>query len=224
MDCQVVRGDDVALLREGTQVSLSSSSQEQVDHSTASLADEMIVLPGLGIESRSLFVQEEGANLALLDETVQVAINGGETDAGQLFVNPSVDLMGERVVMIALKSCEHLLQLPRSTLAGGPSHRLPRILAIGRSECGIPNRGSAVKRFPVTASDKRRRGSSNPKLFRSVASSVSRWSMAPAASASRSEGAVWSHDIDYAHVPTHDQRQFVLTSPHQEETRNVQGP
>jgi len=44
--------------------------QEQIDHSTASLADEMIVLAGLGIESGTLFVQEEGADLPLLDETV----------------------------------------------------------------------------------------------------------------------------------------------------------
>jgi hypothetical protein len=65
-----VRRDDVALLREGAQVWPSSSSQEEVDHSTASLADEMIVLAGLGIESGTLFVQEEGADLPLLDETV----------------------------------------------------------------------------------------------------------------------------------------------------------
>jgi len=80
MDRQVVRRDDVVLLREGTQVHLSSWSQEQVDHATASLADEMIVLAGLGIESGSLFVQEEGADLAFLDETVKIAINSGETD------------------------------------------------------------------------------------------------------------------------------------------------
>ena len=65
-----MRRDDVALLREGAQVWPSSSLQEQIDHSTASLADEMIVLAGLGIESGTLFVQEEGADLPLLDETV----------------------------------------------------------------------------------------------------------------------------------------------------------
>jgi len=104
-----VRRDDVALLREGTQVDLSSPSEEQVDHSTASLADEMIVRAGLGIESRSLFVQEEGADLTLLDETMQVAVNGGETYSRQFSVHPLVDLVGERMRVIALESCEHLL-------------------------------------------------------------------------------------------------------------------
>src|SRR5206468_3427055 len=124
MDRQGVRRDDVALLREGTQVDRSSLAQEQVDHSTASLADEMIVLAGLGIESGSLCVQKEGADLTLVDETVKVAINGGETDPRQLFVNPLVDLMGERVSVIALESFEHLLQLACRTFAGGPPHRL----------------------------------------------------------------------------------------------------
>jgi hypothetical protein len=128
MDRQAVRRDDVALLREGTQVELSSSSQEQVDHSTASLADEMIVLAGLGIESGSLFVQEEGADLTLLNETMKVAINGGETDPRQPLVNPPVDLMCERVGVIALEGFEHLLQLTCCTFAGRSSHRLPRVL------------------------------------------------------------------------------------------------
>jgi hypothetical protein len=161
MDRQVVRRDDVALPRERTQVDLSSWSQEQVDHSIASLANEMVVLAGLGIESGSLFVQEEGADLTLLDETVKVAINGGETDPGQPFVNPPEDLMGERVGVIALEGFEHLLQLTRCTFAH-PSHRLPRILGsdgANVSDCGLSNRGCAVKRFSVTASDKRRRGS-----------------------------------------------------------------
>jgi hypothetical protein len=122
-----VRRDDVTRLREGTQVDLSSPSQEQVDHSTASLADEMIVRAGFGIESGALFVQEEGADLPLLDETTKVAINGGETDPRQLSVHPLVDLMGERVGVIALESCEHLLQLTCCTFAGRSPHRLPRI-------------------------------------------------------------------------------------------------
>jgi hypothetical protein len=134
MDRQAVRRDDVALLHEGTQVSLSSSSQEQVDHSTASLADEMIVLAGLGIESGSLFIEEKGADLTLLNETVKVAINGGETDPRQPFVNPPVDLMGKRVGVIALEGFEHLLQLTRCTFAGRPSHRHLEFWLIGRSE------------------------------------------------------------------------------------------
>jgi len=128
MDRQVVRRDDVALLREGAQVELSSSSQEQVDHSTTSLADEMIVPAGLGIESGSLFVQEEGADLTCLNEAMKVAINGGETDPRQPLVNPPVDLMGERVGMIALEGFEHLLQLTGCTLAGRSPHCLPRFL------------------------------------------------------------------------------------------------
>src|SRR3989442_15587353 len=96
--------------------------RSQVDHSTASLADEMIVLAGLGIESDSLCVQKEGADLTLVDETVKVAINGGETGPRQLFVNPLVDLMGERVSVIPLESFEHLLQLSRRTFADGPRH------------------------------------------------------------------------------------------------------
>jgi hypothetical protein len=128
MDRQVVRRDDVALLREGAQVELSSSSQEQIDHSTASLADEMIVLAGLGIEAGPLFVQEEGADLPLLDETMKVAIHGGETDPRQPVVHPPVDLMGKRVGVIALEDFEHLLQLTGCTFAGRSPHRLPRIL------------------------------------------------------------------------------------------------
>jgi len=87
----------------------------------------MIVLAGFGIESGSLFVHEEAADLALLDEIVKVAINGGETDPRQLLVNPSVDFARARVGVIALESCEHLLQLTCFTLAGCPPHRLPRV-------------------------------------------------------------------------------------------------
>jgi hypothetical protein len=124
MDRQVVRRDDVALLREGTQVELTSSPEEQVDHSTASLADEMIVLAGLGIESGSLFVQEEGADLTLLNETMKVAINSGETDPRQPLVNPPVDLMCERVGVIALEGIKHLRQLTCCTFTGRSPHRL----------------------------------------------------------------------------------------------------
>jgi hypothetical protein len=119
-----VRRDDVAFLREGTQIDRSNLAQEQVDHSTASLADEMIVLPGLGIESGSLSVQEESADLTLVDEPVKVAIHGGETDPWQLLVNTLVDLMGERVSVIALESFEHLLQLACRTVTGAPPHFL----------------------------------------------------------------------------------------------------
>jgi len=151
MDGQVVSGDHVAALRERSQVYPSSAPlQEQVDHSTASFADEMIVLAGLGIESGSLLVEDERADLALLDETVKVAIHGGEADPRQLPVDPSVDLIGKRVGVIALKSREHLLELTRFTLAGAPPHRLPRILAIGRIDrtsvdAGLPNENFYVK-------------------------------------------------------------------------------
>ena len=124
MDRQGVRRDDVALLREGAQIERSSLAQEQLDHSTASLADEMIVLAGLGIESGSLCAQKEGADLTRVDETVKVAINGGETDPRQYFVNPLVGLMGERMSVIAPESFEPLLQLACRTFAGGPPHRL----------------------------------------------------------------------------------------------------
>ena len=132
MDSHVVRRDEVALPRERTHVYLSSSSQEKVVHSPASLADEMIVLAGHWIESGALLVQEESADLPLLDETVKVAIDGGETDPRQLPVNSPVDLVCKRMRVIALESGEHLLQLTCRTFTGGPSHHLPRILAIGR--------------------------------------------------------------------------------------------
>jgi hypothetical protein len=124
MDRQGVRRDDEALLREGTQIDRSRLAQEQVEHSTASLADEMIVLAGLGIESGSLVVQKEGADLTLVDEIVKVAINGGEADPRHLLANPLVDLMDKRVSVIALERFEHLLQLARRTFAGGSPHRL----------------------------------------------------------------------------------------------------
>jgi hypothetical protein len=124
--------DDVALPCEAAQVDLPSSSQEQVDNSTAALANEMIVLAGLGIESGSLFVQDEGADLPVLDETVKVTVDGGETDPGELPVDPPVDLMRERMRVIALESCEHLLPLTCCPFADGAPHRLPRNLAIGR--------------------------------------------------------------------------------------------
>jgi hypothetical protein len=127
---------DVAVLRELSQVHPSSPPQEQVTHSTASLTDEMIVLTGLGVVSRDLFTQEEAADLALLDETVQVAIHRGEADSRQLFVHAPVDLMGERMGRVTLESVEHLLQLTRLTFTDGLPHRLPRILAVGRLDVG----------------------------------------------------------------------------------------
>ena len=148
MDRQGVRRDDVALLREGTQIDRSSLAQKQVDHSTASLADEMIVLAGLGIESSSLCVQKEGADLTLVDETVEVAVNGGETDPRQFFVNPLVDLMGERVSVIALESFEHLRQLACRTFAGGPPHCLTsRSWLPGGSDRTLNRRGYQIDGF-----------------------------------------------------------------------------
>jgi hypothetical protein len=97
----------------------------------------MIVPAGLGIEPGSLFVQEEGTDLSLLDETVQVAINGGETDPRQLSVNPLVDLMGERVGVIALESFEHLLQLTCCTFADRSPHRLPRLPGPGTERASV---------------------------------------------------------------------------------------
>jgi len=38
-------------------------------------------------------------------------------------MNPLIDLVGERVGMIALQGFEHLLQLTRGPFAGRPSHR-----------------------------------------------------------------------------------------------------
>ena len=117
----------------------------------------MIVPAGLRIEPGSLSVQEEGADLPLLDETVQIAINGGKTDPRQLSMNPLIDLVGERVGMIALESCEHLLQLTRCPFAGRPLHRHLDFYRDGAnvSGSGVPSRGSAVKGFSVTARDKR---------------------------------------------------------------------
>src|SRR5437870_13474049 len=148
MDRQSVRRDDVALLREGTQIDRSSLAQKQVDHSTASLADEMIVLAGLGIESGSLCVQKEGADRTLVDETVKVAINGGETGPRQLFVNPLVDLMGERASVIPLESFEHLLQLACRTFAGGLPHRLTSNSWLpGGSDRTVSGRGYQIDGF-----------------------------------------------------------------------------
>jgi hypothetical protein len=109
----------------------------------------MIVLAGLGIESGSLFVQEDGADLALLDETVKVAIHGAETDPRQFLVHPLVDLTGERVGVIALESFEHLLQLTCCTFARGPPHRLPRILARGRIDRTSVDVGLSNEKFSV---------------------------------------------------------------------------
>lgn len=143
-----MRRDDVALLREGAQFDRSSLAQEQVDHSTASLADEMIVLAGLGIESGSMCVQKEGADLTFVDETVKVAINGGETDPRQFFVNPLVDLMGERVSVIAPESFEHLLELACRTFAGGPPHRLTsKSWLPGGSNRTVSERGYQIDGF-----------------------------------------------------------------------------
>jgi hypothetical protein len=95
----------------------------------------MIVPAGLGIESGSLSVQEEGADLALLNETVKVAVDRSEADPRQPSVHPPVDLMGERVGMIALESCEHLLQLTRCTFASRSPHSpTSTFWVIGRSE------------------------------------------------------------------------------------------
>jgi hypothetical protein len=79
----------------------------------------MIMLSGLRVVSGDLVTQEEGANFTPLDETVQVAIHRGEADSRQPFVDPPVDLVGEGMGVIALKSLEHLLQLTRRTFAGG---------------------------------------------------------------------------------------------------------
>lgn len=84
----------------------------------------MVVAAGLGIEAGPLGVQQEGADLTLFSEIVKVPINGGETDPRQRFANPLVDLMGERMSMIALEGFEDLLQLACPTSAGGPPHRL----------------------------------------------------------------------------------------------------
>jgi hypothetical protein len=121
----------------------------------------MIGLAGLGIESGPLSVQEESADPALLNETVQVAIHGGETDPTQSFVSSPVDLMGERMGVIALESFEHLHELTCCACAGRSPHRLPlpRIRAIGRTErqlsaeYQIAGRLSTASQQPLAISD-----------------------------------------------------------------------
>jgi len=111
----------------------------------------MIMLAGLGVVSGCLLIQEERVDFALLDETVKVAIHRGEADSRQLFVYPPIDLVGERMGVIALESSEHLFQLACPTFAGGPPHRPPRILALGRigvSGCDISSHQPPVKWFP----------------------------------------------------------------------------
>jgi hypothetical protein len=120
-----VRRHDVSIFREPSQVDPSSPLQKQVDHSAASLANEMIMLTGLGVVSGCLFIQEEGTDLSRLDETVEVAIHRGEADMRQLLVHALVDLMGEGVCVIALECLEHLFQLTCRSFASGPLHRLP---------------------------------------------------------------------------------------------------
>src|SRR5262249_14169076 len=62
-----------------------------------------------------------------LEEMVKVVITGGGTGPRQLLGNPLVDVGRAGVGVIALESCEHLLQLTCFALAGGPPHRLPRV-------------------------------------------------------------------------------------------------
>jgi len=107
----------------------------------------MIMLAGLGVVSGCLLIQKERVDFALLDETVKVAIHRGEADSRQLLVHPPVDLVGERMGVIALESSEHLFQLTCSTFAGGPPHRPPRILA-SVSGCDISSHQPPVKCFP----------------------------------------------------------------------------
>ena len=68
----------------------------------------MIVLAGLGVVPGSLSIQEERADLAFLDKAVKVAIHRREADSRQPFVHSAVDLVGERVGVIALESCAYL--------------------------------------------------------------------------------------------------------------------
>lgn len=68
----------------------------------------MIVIAGLGVVSDYPFVEEDGANRAVLDEAVKVAIHRGEANSRQLLAHPPVDLIGIGMGGVSLESFEHL--------------------------------------------------------------------------------------------------------------------
>jgi len=72
-------------------------------------------------------------------------------------MNPLIDLVGERVRVIALESCEHLLQLTRCPFSGRPLHRHLDSYRTERTLVapGYQVAGRLSRRFSVTARDKR---------------------------------------------------------------------
>jgi hypothetical protein len=91
----------------------------------------MIVIAGLGVVSDYPFVQEDGANLAFLDEAVKVAIHRGKADSRQLLAHPPVDLIDIGMRGVTLERLEHLFQLTCRTFADSSPHNVLRIRATG---------------------------------------------------------------------------------------------
>src|SRR5437867_3330322 len=81
----------------------------------APLADEMVVIADLWVVTGDPLAKQDGADLSILDQSLKVAIDGGETDPRELFAHPPVDLISEGMGRVTLESLIHCFQLTRSS-------------------------------------------------------------------------------------------------------------
>jgi len=93
VECELVRGHSEAFVGEFGRRDLSLMIDHHVENPIAVLTDEMLVAPNQRIE---MLCPAEHQHLQFIigHEFLQIAVNGAETDAGQLFPHSIVDLIG----------------------------------------------------------------------------------------------------------------------------------
>ena len=103
VESELVRGDSKTFVGEFRRRDLSLVIDHHVEDPIAALADEMLVASNQRIE---MLCPAEHQHLQFIigDQFLQIAVNGAETDAGQLFPHPIVDLIGSRMRRVVFDS------------------------------------------------------------------------------------------------------------------------
>jgi hypothetical protein len=110
VECELMRGHSEAFVRELGRRDLSLTIDHHVENPIAVLTDEMLVARNQRIEMlRS--AEDQHLQFIIGHEFLQIAVNGAETDAGQLLPHPIVDLIGGGMRRVVFDSAPDQFEL-----------------------------------------------------------------------------------------------------------------
>ena len=126
IDRQIQRGHRESGARQWAEVYLSVAFQEEVDHLATRLADEMVVVADFRVVTGDPLAKQDGADFSILDQSLKVAIDSGETDPRELFAHPPIDLISEGMSRVTLESLIHCFELTRRSFVERSPHMIPQ--------------------------------------------------------------------------------------------------